>query len=52
MVKNKNLNIALVTGSGETKTTFGKSSYEEILSNFSPLSKYRKEATDKEIDYS
>ena len=49
-VKNKNLNIALVTGSGETKTTFGKSSYEEILSNFSPLSKYRKEATDKEID--
>ena len=48
--KSKNLNIALVTGSGETKTTFGKSCYEEILSNFSPLSKYRKDVTDKEID--
>ena len=35
-----NLNIALVAGS-ETKTTFGKSEYSNILTNFSPISKNR-----------
>lgn len=35
-----NTNIALVTGAG-TETTFGKNDYEEILTNFSPLSKDR-----------
>ena len=35
-----NTNIALVTGTG-TETTFGKNDYEEILTNFSPLSKDR-----------
>jgi hypothetical protein len=34
------LNIALVAGS-ETKTTFGKSEYSNILTNFSPKSKNR-----------
>ena len=34
------LNIALVTGS-ETRTTFGKSEYTNILTNFSPHSKNR-----------
>ena len=35
-----NINIALVTGTG-TETTYGKNDYEEILTNFSPLSKDR-----------
>lgn len=35
-----NLNIALVAGS-QSKTTFGKSEYSNILTNFSPLSKNR-----------
>lgn len=48
------LNIALVAGS-ETKTTFGKSEYNHILTNFSPLSKNRAKMsgmkqTDEEID--
>jgi hypothetical protein len=34
------LNIALVAGS-ETKTTYGKSEYSNILTNFSPISKNR-----------
>src|SRR5574344_896458 len=38
-IKNElNCNIALVTGS-YTETTYGKNEYEEILTNFSPLSK-------------
>jgi hypothetical protein len=39
--KENNVNIALVAGS-ETKTTFGKSDYNHILTNFSPVSKKRK----------
>ena len=34
------LHIALVAGS-ETKTTFGKNEYSNILTNFSPVSKNR-----------
>lgn len=34
------INIALVAGS-ETRTTFGKSDYNHILTNFSPISKKR-----------
>jgi len=41
-VKNElGLNIALVTGMGINKTTFGKSDYNHILTNFSPISKNR-----------
>lgn len=48
-IKNKyHTNIALVTGS-ETETTFGKNDYEEILTNFSPISKNRNNK-DEEID--
>jgi len=36
-----NINIALVAGS-QCKTTFGKSEYSNILTNFSPISKNRK----------
>lgn len=35
------LNIALITGGGNNKTTFGKSDYDYILTNFSPKSKNR-----------
>jgi len=35
------LNIALVTGS-ESKTTFGRNEYSNILTNFSPVSKNRR----------
>jgi SNF2 family DNA or RNA helicase len=38
--KENKTNIALVAGS-ETKTTFGKSDYNHILTNFSPVSKKR-----------
>ncbi len=38
--KENKVNIALVAGS-ETKTTFGKSDYNHILTNFSPVSKKR-----------
>jgi len=41
MAKNElNLNIAMVAGS-LTKTTFGKNEYNNILTNFSPISKNR-----------
>lgn len=47
------LNIALVAGS-ETKTTFGKNEYSNILTNFSPIAKNRnkmdKMPKDGEID--
>ena len=35
------LHIALVTGTGANKTTLGKSDYNNILTNFSPISKNR-----------
>lgn len=38
--KDLKLNIALVAGS-QTKTTFGKNEYSNILTNFSPVSKNR-----------
>lgn len=47
------LNIALVAGS-ETKTTFGKNEFTNILTNFSPVSKERNKIAsmkqDEEID--
>lgn len=46
--KTYKLNIALVTGSQENKTTFGKTTYQDILINFSPVSKDR--ATISDID--
>ena len=39
-VKNElDLNIALVSGTGSNKTTYGNTSFDEILENFSPKSK-------------
>ena len=35
------LNIALVSGGGNSETTFGKNNFETILTNFSPRSKGR-----------
>ncbi len=35
------IHIALVTGGGGNRTTFGKSDYNQILTNFSPRSKNR-----------
>src|SRR5260370_12706502 len=34
-------NIALISGSGDNRTTFGKSDYNQILTNFSPRAKKR-----------
>jgi SNF2 family DNA or RNA helicase len=39
--KELKLNIALVTGSGTNKTTLGKTEFNNILTNFSPISKNR-----------
>ncbi len=36
-----NLHIALVSGSGANRTTLGKTRFEHILTNFSPISKNR-----------
>jgi hypothetical protein len=35
------INIALVTGTGANQTTFGRTYFNEILTNFSPVSKNR-----------
>lgn len=49
-VKNEmGTNIALVTGS-YAETTLGVNEYEDILTNFSPISKERNSETDEEID--
>jgi SNF2 family DNA or RNA helicase len=39
--KELKLNIALVTGTGTNKTTLGKTEFNNILTNFSPISKNR-----------
>ncbi len=39
--KENKVNIALVSGSKENKTTFGKNKFEDILINFSPIAKER-----------
>ena len=48
------LHIALVTGTGENKTTLGSADYNHILTNFSPISKNRNKMKsmpqDEEID--
>jgi len=52
--KEKNINIAMISGGGNTETTFGDNNFESILTNFSPISKGRKELKsmnqDEEID--
>lgn len=52
--KELNLHIALITGSGTNKTTLGKSDFNNILTNFSPVSKNRDKIKtmpqDEEID--
>lgn len=35
------IHIALVCGGGDTRTTFGESAYDQILTNFSPRAKQR-----------
>jgi SNF2 family DNA or RNA helicase len=41
-IKNElGVHVALVTGGGENKTTFGRTDFNEILTNFCPLSKER-----------
>ncbi len=49
-----NVNVGLVVGSGANKTTFGKTDFVEILTNFSPIAKNRAAneaiAGDGEID--
>jgi SNF2 family DNA or RNA helicase len=39
--KELGIHIALVSGGGGNRTTFGKSDYNQILTNFSPRSKHR-----------
>ncbi len=39
--KDLGVHIALVTGGGSNRTTFGKSDFNQILTNFSPRSKHR-----------
>lgn len=48
------IHVALVTGSGENKTTLGKAEFSQILTNFSPVAKRRAQMPhmpqDAEID--
>jgi len=44
------LHIALVTGTGTNKTTLGKSNFNHILTNFSPMSKNRDKIKDMPQD--
>ncbi len=39
--KELGINLALVCGGGDTRTTFGNSAYDQILTNFSPRAKHR-----------
>ena len=39
--KELGINMALVCGGGDTRTTFGESAYDQILTNFSPRAKQR-----------
>ena len=52
--KELGIHIALVSGGGGNRTTFGKSDYNQILTNFSPRSKHRDKISampqDAEID--
>ena len=53
-VRELGINIALVTGNGENRTSFGKADYASILTNFSPRAKKRAKMRhmpqDNEID--
>jgi SNF2 family DNA or RNA helicase len=39
--KELGIRMALVCGGGDTRTTFGESAYDQILTNFSPRAKHR-----------
>ena len=39
--KELGIHMALVCGGGDTRTTFGESAYDQILTNFSPRAKHR-----------
>ncbi len=53
-VQNQGSHVALICGDGGNKTTLGNTDYDKILTNFSPISKNRKEQElfqqDEEID--
>ena len=50
-VQDEGAQIALIRGDGQNKTTSGKNNYDEILTNFSPISKARPSShQDKQID--
>lgn len=40
-IRNQNAHVALVRGDGGNKTTLGRTDYDDILTNFSPISKDR-----------
>ncbi len=52
--KEKGIDVALISGGGNTETTFGKNDFESILTNFSPISKGRNQipsmSNEKEIE--
>jgi SNF2 family DNA or RNA helicase len=52
--KDLGIHVALVCGGGDTRTTFGDSAFNQILTNFSPRSKNRNQipamSQDREID--
>ncbi|MDN5752672.1 MAG: SNF2-related protein, partial [Nitrosospira sp.] len=52
--KDMGIHVALVCGSGDTRTTLGESAFNQILTNFSPRSKNRNKipvmSQDEEID--
>ena len=54
-IQNQNAHVALVRGDGGNKTTLGRTDYDDILTNFSPISKDRKKPScfpqkEEEID--
>ena len=52
--RHANAEIALVRGDGSNKSSFGRTGFDDILTNFSPISKHRADRagvqTSKEID--
>ncbi len=53
-IQRQNRHLALIRGDGGNKTTLGRADYDDILTNFSPISKQRSDQTqlpqDEEID--
>ncbi len=49
-VQELQVHIAVVTGGGNNRTTYGKTRFEEILTNFAPLAKKRSQIADMPQD--